>query len=142
MDIVKLLSEPESRVLEFKRDLSLLEPILKTILAFANTAGGTLVIGRTDKGVLVGLQDVFKAEEALANGIADNIRPSIFPDIEIVTVEGKDILVVKVSHWRAPFYLKSAGMPQGVYVRLGSTTRQASPALLAELQRSVLTPSY
>ncbi len=142
MEIEKLLSQSESKVLEFKRDISSLEPILKAIVAFANTAGGIVVIGRTDEGVLVGVKDVFKAEESLASSIADNIRPSIFPEIEIATVNSKDFLVVKVSHWRAPFYLKNAGMPQGVYVRLGSTNRPASPELLAELQRSVLTPSY
>ena len=142
MELEKLLLQPESRVLEFKRDLSSLEPILKTIVAFANTAGGTLVVGRTDAGEVVGVQEIFRAEEALANAIADSIRPPILPDIEIATVEGKDLLVVKVMHWRAPFYLKTAGIPQGVYVRLGSTSRQATPELLVELQRSVLTSSY
>jgi ATP-dependent DNA helicase RecG len=142
MEIEKLLLQPESKLLEFKRDLSSLEPILKTIVAFANTAGGIVVIGRASDGAIVGVQDVFKAEEALANSIADNIRPSILPEIEITTVQGKDLLVVKVSHWRAPFYLKKEGMPQGVYIRLGSTNRSASLELLAELQRSVLTLSY
>lgn len=142
MEIEKLLTQPESKLLEFKRDISSLEPILKTVVAFANTAGGTLIIGRSSEGVLVGIKDVFKAEEALANSIADNIRPSIFPEIEIATIEGKDLLVVKVSHWRAPFYLKKEGIPQGVYVRLGTTSRPASPELLAELQRTVLSISY
>lgn len=142
MKIEQLLLQPESKVLEFKRDLSSLEPILKTIVAFANTAGGTIIIGRSSDGVIVGVQDIFRAEEALANSIADNIRPSILPEIEIATVGEKDLLVIKVSYWRAPFYLKKEGMPQGVYVRLGSTNRLASLELLAELQRSVLTLSY
>ena len=142
MDIEDLLTQPESKTLEFKRDLSSLEPILKTIIAFANTAGGTLVIGRSSDGGLTGIKDVFKAEEALANSIADSIHPPIFPEIEIRTVKGKDLLVVKVVHWKAPFYLKKEGAPKGVYVRLGSTSRPIGPELLAELQRSVLTPSY
>ena len=37
-DINKLLLEPESKTLEFKKDLSSLQPILKTLVAFANTA--------------------------------------------------------------------------------------------------------
>lgn len=141
MSIAELLVQPESKTLEFKRDLSSLEPILKTIIAFANTAGGTLVIGRDAKGTLNGLKDIFKAEEALANSIADSIRPSLLPEIEIVTVDGKDLLVVRVSHWKGPFYLKREGSA-GVYIRLGSTSRPAGPEILAELQRSVLTISY
>jgi ATP-dependent DNA helicase RecG len=142
MEIQRLLSQPESKVLEFKRDLSSLDPILKTIVAFANTAGGILVIGRSSEGAVIGVKDVFKAEETLASSISDNIRPTLLPDIEIATVQEKDLLVVKVSHWRAPFYLKKEGMPQGVYIRLGSTNRPVNAELLAELQRSVLTPSY
>ncbi len=142
MDIDQLLAQPESKTLEFKRDISSLDPILKTIVAFANTAGGILIIGRSADRVLIGVKDIFKAEETLANAIADNIRPSILPEIEIATVDGKDLLVVKVFYWRAPFYLKKEGVPRGVYIRLGSTSRPAGEELLAELQRSVLTSSF
>ena len=44
--LAELLTTPEGKTLEFKRDLSSLRPILKSLVAFANTAGGTLVIGR------------------------------------------------------------------------------------------------
>ena len=103
MDITRLIEQPESRTLEFKRDLSSLAPILKTIIAFANTAGGTLIIGRDSDGDLFGINDVFKAEERLSSAIADNIRPQILPEIEIVTIRGKDLLVLKVAHWKGPF---------------------------------------
>lgn len=137
-----LLLEPESKVLEFKRDISSLEPILKTIIAFANTAGGTIVIGRSQDGSVIGIKDVFRAEEALANAIADSIRPTLLPEIEIATIGDKDLLVVKVAHWKGPFYLKKEGLSKGVYIRLGSTSRPAGPEIIAELQRSVLTLSY
>ena len=100
MDLEQLLVQPESKTLEFKRDLSSLEPILKTVIAFANTAGGTLIIGKAQDGKVTGLQDIFRAEEAIANSIADSIRPAILPEIEIATVNGRDLLVIKVSHWK------------------------------------------
>jgi len=40
MRIDQLIASPEGKTLEFKRDLSSPKPILKTLLAFANTAGG------------------------------------------------------------------------------------------------------
>lgn len=40
MEMEMLIRQPESKTLEFKRDLSSLDPILKTVIAFANTAGG------------------------------------------------------------------------------------------------------
>ena len=48
MSIANLLLEPESKTLEFKRDTSSLAPILKTVIAFANTGGGTVIIGQDD----------------------------------------------------------------------------------------------
>lgn len=142
MDIHSLILQHESRTLEFKKDLSSLEPVVKTIVAFANTAGGILIIGRAPDGSLVGVKDVLKAEEALANVIADCIRPAILPEIEIATVNGKNLILVKVSHWKGPFYVKKEGIPKGVYIRLGSTNRPCSPELLEELQRSSSLQSY
>jgi predicted HTH transcriptional regulator len=54
-EIRSLLARPEGKTLEFKRDLSSLSPILKTLTAFANTAGGTLVVGRANDGRFHGL---------------------------------------------------------------------------------------
>lgn len=142
MDMEELLKKPESKTLEFKRDLSSLQPILKTIVAFANTAGGTLIVGLTSEGNLVGIEDIFREEEKLANAISENIRPSLLPEIEIMTSQGKNLLVVKVAHWKGPFYIKQLGLPNGVFIRLGSTSRPAGPDLLAELQRSVLHLSF
>ncbi|MGX6643214.1 AlbA family DNA-binding domain-containing protein [Legionella pneumophila] len=48
MKLLELLKQPEGKTLEFKRDLSSPSNILRTITAFANTAGGTLVIGVED----------------------------------------------------------------------------------------------
>jgi ATP-dependent DNA helicase RecG len=142
MEIEQLLEQPESKTLEFKKDLSSINPILKTIVAFANTAGGLIIIGRSPEGDISGIDDIFKAEEKLANAIADSIRPVILPEIEIVTIRGKNLIVLKVSHWKGPFYIKSAGIPDGVFIRLGSTSRPAGPELLAELQRSTSLTSF
>ena len=43
MDLINLLSRPEGKTLEFKRDLSSPDGALKAIVAFTNTSGGVLV---------------------------------------------------------------------------------------------------
>ncbi len=142
MDIRELLNRPESKTLEFKQDLSSLQPIIKTIVAFANTAGGILVVGGSPEGTLVGLEDVLSAEEKMANVIAENVCPPILPEIEITTVNGKNLLIVRVAFGRGPFYVKRLGKPGGVYIRLGSTSRPSGPELLEELERTTLNVSY
>jgi len=86
--------------------------------------------------VITGIDDVLQAEESLANVIADSIMPAMMPDIEIVTFETRELLVIKVAHWSGPFYLKTEGPEEGVYVRLGSTNRKAGHEILAELHRT------
>ncbi|MBI3050163.1 MAG: ATP-binding protein [Acidobacteria bacterium] len=44
-----MLRRPEGKTLEFKRDLSSPDGALKTIVAFANTAGGGLLVGVEDR---------------------------------------------------------------------------------------------
>jgi len=141
-DIREILTFPEGKTIEFKRDLSSMKPILKTIIAFANTAGGILVIGRDDRGSIIGVDDIFIAEEKLANAVADSIVPPLMPEIEIVSIEGKTLLVIRIAHWRGPFYLKSQGPEDGIYIRLGSTNRIAGPELIAELKRSISNISF
>ena len=137
MNLQKLLAQPEGKTLEFKRDLSSLKPILKTLVAFANTAGGTIIIGRSDDGTITGVGDVLREEERLASAVADSIRPLMMPELEVCSYEGKSLLIATVPHWRGPFYFKAEGPEKGVYVRLGSTNRRAGEELLAELQRSL-----
>lgn len=142
MDVSELIAQPEGKTLEFKRDISSLRPILKTLVAFANTAGGKLIIGCESDGTVCGVSEVLQAEERLASAIADSIRPSMMPEIEIYTHENKPLLILRVFRWRGPFYLKTEGAEKGVYVRLGSTNRRAGPEILAELQRSMQNRSY
>ena len=123
MNINKLLKSPEGKTLEFKRDTSALKQIMRTIVAFANTAGGTIVIGLEDNGDVVGVNDPLLIEEQLANCIADSIAPLIRPEIEILSTDGKSILCIRVSHWPGPFYIKSEAEDKGVYIRLGSPHR-------------------
>ena len=131
----ELLVQNEGKALEFKENLISLDGIIKTIVAFANTAGGTIVIGVKDATKeVVGVADVLKEEERLACAIADSIVPSIMPDIEIQTLRNKEIIIIHVYHAVGPYYLKSAGPEKGVYVRLGSTKRIADTETLHRLR--------
>ena len=49
MKVVEFLKREEGKTLEFKRDLSSPKNLMKTLVAFANTAGGRVIIGVEDK---------------------------------------------------------------------------------------------
>lgn len=52
-----LLQQNESKTLEFKQDLSSPRGVLKTLVAFANSAGGRLVLGVCDDKRIIGVAD-------------------------------------------------------------------------------------
>lgn len=132
----ELLAKSESKTLEFKENTHSLQKIVQTIIAFANTAGGTLLIGiRANTKEVVGVDNILEDEERIANVVADSVSPSLFPNLQFHSWRGRDVLMITVPHSFAPFYLKTKGEADGVYVRLGSTNRIADPALIAEIKR-------
>ena len=137
MRLVDLLKRNERKTLEFKRDLSSPEGILKCLIAFANTSGGTVVIGVEDGSKHVrGVPDILSSEEKLANLIADSVRPRLIPDIEVVPFRNLNVLAVQVypSNTR-PHYLERLGPEDGVFIRVGSTNRKAEALQIEELKR-------
>jgi predicted HTH transcriptional regulator len=135
--VAELLSEREGTRLDFKRDLSSMNRVLETVCSFLNTAGGTLVVGIEDetKGVL-GVNDVEKQEEKLANAVAGSIEPQPTVQLEIVTHEGRDLLLLRASYAAGPFFVRSKGETKGTFVRIGSNSLPASPEKIAELERA------
>jgi predicted HTH transcriptional regulator len=134
--IEELFQQEEGKTLEFKENSKSLDRIIHTIIAFANTAGGKVLIGVKDKTKeIVGLQDPIEEEMRLANAIADSIEPLFNPDIHVVSWRNKEFLLIQVPHSVGPYYAKSKGLKKGTYIRLGSTNRLADAAIIAELQR-------
>lgn len=111
---------------------------MKTIVAFANTQGGKLIVGVDDRThEIVGVENeiLFQIMDGIANAVSDSCMPQIIPDIEPQTVEGKTVIVVSVEAGKnRPYYLKSKGKENGTYIRVAGTSRQAFPEKIRELE--------
>ena len=81
----------ESKNIEYKVSLpDKSEKYMKTIVAFANTQGGKLIVGVDDKThQIVGVENdvLFQLMDGIANAVSDSCVPQIIPDIEPQTVE-------------------------------------------------------
>jgi predicted HTH transcriptional regulator len=131
-----LLNQAEGKTLEFKRDMSSPNGIVKTLIAFANGAGGRLIIGVDDDKTVKGINESQHEEERLMNIIADNIVPLLVPRISFATIEDKTVMDILVYPSNSlPHYISSQGALNGTYVRLGSTNRKADIDLVHELER-------
>ncbi len=144
MRIEELLTRNEDKTLEFKRDLTSPRNILKTIIAFANTAGGTVLIGIDDETkAILGLDNPLQEQERLSNLIADSISPRLIPDVRIINWRGQTLLAVEVflSSSR-PHFLNANKPDNSTFVRVGPTNRLADQALIREMQRAVANRSF
>lgn len=137
MELVHLLRRPEGKTLEFKRDASSPDGLLRTIIAFANTAGGSLVLGVEDRTKHVrGIAEPLDLEERIASLISDSISPKLVPEIEIIPWRRGHVLAVQVhASPIRPHHLRREGVERGTYVRVGSTNRKADRELVEELRR-------
>ena len=129
MSIEELLAG-ESQYVEYKVSRpGNAKSYLKTVVAFSNARGGTIVFGVDDKTHEVkGIpgDDVFVEMDAIANAIADSVEPAVFPEISLQDVDGKSLILVEVPLGkRCPYFIKSEGPEHGVYVRVGATSRPA-----------------
>jgi ATP-dependent DNA helicase RecG len=108
---------------EFKREYT--ADIKKEIMAFANTDGGTIYIGRDDDGSPHNLLNV---DETLSQ-ITNSIRDSILPDITMfISYDvSSEIKIIIKEGTNKPYYLVDKGLrPAGVYVRQGASSVPAS----------------
>lgn len=137
MDLITLLSRPEGKTLEFKRDLSSPDGALKAIVAFANTSGGVLLLGVEDASNRVkGIPNILADEERLANLIADSISPRLVPPFEVMPWRRTQVLAVEIYPSASrPHFLNRLGPEEGVFVRVGSTNRRADSFLAEEMRR-------
>jgi len=75
------------------------ENIAQTMSAFANTPGGGTILFGVDEQqsfAVVGVYDTVLCQQAASNTARNAVRPQITIESEVMSVEGKDIVVVNV----------------------------------------------
>jgi predicted HTH transcriptional regulator len=134
----------EGETVEFKQSLrwdvklgaqnKILEKMVaKTIAAFMNSKGGTLVVGVSDEGDVVGLEadmkslsggDIDAWEQHLRNVLNTSLSKETCALVEasFPEVDQKVVAVLRAERQLKPVYLTDAGAE--FYIRSGNTTQQ------------------
>ena len=83
-ELKKLLATGETEIVEFKEIIN--DSFYKTLSAFANAKGGTIILGADIKGNIKGIEPSCRFLEDLTNRIVNKM--SIYPDIEMIDIKG------------------------------------------------------
>src|SRR4051812_8035339 len=95
MFIKNLIAEGEGQQLDFKYHISSAAKIAKSLVAFANTDGGRLLIGVKDNGKIIGIEsdeEIYMIQLA-AESYCD---PIVKIEVEDWKIDGKTVLEVYV----------------------------------------------
>lgn len=129
----------ESKVLEFKLRLPNFNQLIKTSVAFANGIGGKIVIGVEDQtGEIIGIDDDQrnKIYDVFPNSLYDATSPNLLAEIYEKRFNDESVVIIEIPpSIKKPVFIKSEGIPQGVYLRAGSNTRRANQDHIEELIR-------
>lgn len=133
LDIKSLIGETtaydKKQMLEIKRPKSW----LKSVSAFANGEGGTLIFGISDDDRIVGLADAEGDAERISEEIKSKLDPTPAVNLECKEVNGKKLVLLQVySGQETPYYY--IGDKQRIaFVRIGNESVTADRTQLKAL---------
>lgn len=152
-----LLTNNESATLEFKpsarwdyyqnrNNSDLQKAIIKTVAAFLNTEGGTLLIGVADNAKVLGLkQDFATLQKAKTDDYLLFLNNIIFDklghdlrfciEISILPLKGKEVCRVAVRKSPRPVYVND-GQNEQFFVRFGNSSKNLSLKAAVEYCKS------
>ena len=92
-DLERIVSVGESETVEFKKSTSLLSRAGETLCAFLNAQGGTVLVGVTNEGRILGQEVSDKTQQEIA-AMLSRFEPPPPTHMELVAVPGADAKVV------------------------------------------------
>ena len=149
-EILKLIKNGENKEIEFKStlrtnlhtnefDKKIEFSALKTITAFLNSDGGNLLLGITNEGKILGIEqdkfpDTDKFNLYLISVIKERIGKKHFHLIEIqnTLIEGRTIVKISCKKSKKPVFLKSNLNEEEFYIRMGPSSIQLKGSELVE----------
>jgi ATP-dependent DNA helicase RecG len=129
-ELKRLLADGESDTVEFKESLQ--EEALHTVGAFANTRGGTILLGVNDSGVPVGTTVGKSTLREITDRIASCTDPRVVPDVQAVTLKGRTVIAIHVPEYP----IKPVAVRGRCYRRVGDSNRLMSPHAVAEMHNA------
>jgi hypothetical protein len=149
-EIHELIKKGENEKLEFKStfrtnlhtneiDRKIEFSVLKTIIAFMNSNGGTLLIGVNDSGEIIGTEkDKFESKDNYALHLTNLIKTKIgkkffsLVNFRFTEIEDKHVLILDCEKSKTPVFIRSPADEEEFYIRAGPSSVQIKGSELLE----------
>lgn len=141
-EIVNIINNGENEKIEFKStfrtnlhtdeiDRKIEYSVLKTIVAFMNSYGGTILVGVDDSGKIVGTdKDKFESKDNYLLHITNVVKTKIgkrffqLVNFRFNEIDNKTILIIECEKSKFPVFIKSQENEEEFYIRVGPSSVQ------------------
>lgn len=122
----------ENEKIEFKESTSEFDKACKAIVGILNKSGsGTIYFGVKDNGDVIGQLIGKETLSNLASKVKDSIRPNIYPTIETLTIDNKNVVKITFNGSNKPYSYKGS-----FYIRVEQQTLVIDHLVLREIIKS------
>ena len=147
--LLDLVGQGEGLRVEFKRLIHSAPKIARSIVAFANTSGGVILIGVDDDSRIVGIQSEKETLQVIDEALKHHIEPRLNVEVSVEEYKRRMVLLVDIaeSSDRPHFHIEQVicqesgrrTLERRVFIREGSHNKTATEDRIA-LMNSSKTP--
>lgn len=135
-DIRKLVLEGEGQHLEFKRKAAHPEKIVREFIAFANTDGGTLLVGVDDDGSIPGLKYPEEEIHVITTALQQTCRPLLVYQESVLPIsENRSVIRYDISP-SEKLHFQILDKTRETFVRVQDMSIKASAEMQEIIRRS------
>ncbi|UUZ68407.1 ATP-binding protein [Polaromonas sp. P2-4] len=136
IELLEHIAAGESQTLEFKASFD--KASIASLVAFANTQGGTVLVGVTDAAVVQGVTLGKETLNEWLGQIKSATSPSLIPDLAAHSLNGKTVVSIQV----AEFPVKPVSTRGRYYKRIASSNHALALNEIADLYLQSLQISW
>ncbi len=135
IEIEQEIRKGEDSFRQFKEKFSSIDHLAVEIAAFANSAGGNIIVGVSDNGMLIGMetQTLRQLNQWISNATSQKIEPPLFVETQTFETRGRLVLVITVPRGgNKPYSVNKSDF----WVKNGADKRRATREELFRLMQS------
>ena len=133
VDILKLIGEATTYDKKEKIERNKPKSWLKSVSAFANGEGGTLIFGISDDNEIIGLTNAEEDAEFISEAIKTKLDPIPTIDLKFKELNGKKLIFLYVNEGQETPYYYIGDKQRLAYVRIGNESVIADRIQLKQL---------
>jgi ATP-dependent DNA helicase RecG len=135
-DILNLISTGENDTCEFKSSFN--AETIETLVAFANSKGGYVLVGVSNSGKTVGVNIQKETLQLWLNEVKSKTSPMLIPDVKALTVNDKTIVLFSVKEYP----VKPVAVKGRFYRRITNSNSLMTASEVSELYMQTMQYSW